>query len=143
MEKEHTADNYNKIKDSYNRVHEYLRISLTDRCNMRCSYCYAGHSRPEIMSRDVIHRSIDLVAERSRLFLGVRFFGGEPLLAWDEIVDGTHYTLDTARKRGLIPSFSISTNATLLEEEHLDFFEEHDISLGISIDGSPEIQRFG
>lgn len=27
------------IKDSFNRVHDYLRISLTDNCNLRCFYC--------------------------------------------------------------------------------------------------------
>ncbi|MEO8168584.1 MAG: GTP 3',8-cyclase MoaA, partial [bacterium] len=29
----------NRLTDTFNRSHEYLRISLTDRCNLRCRYC--------------------------------------------------------------------------------------------------------
>ena len=41
--------------DQYNRKIDYLRISLTDRCNLRCKYCFAGQGiyggKPQVMSR--------------------------------------------------------------------------------------------
>ena len=68
--------------DQYNRKIDYLRISLTDRCNLHCRYC-----RPEV-SEHVPHNEILRYEEllsicRAALQLGIRKFkitGGEPLL---------------------------------------------------------------
>lgn len=116
-----------------------LTLYVTRDCNLSCSYCFAGRKRRERMSRDLAERAVRLVADRSSLILGVRFFGGEPLLEWDLIKHITSFTRTLARERKLLPSFSISTNGTLLADEHLEFFEEHDIGVGISIDGLPSV----
>src|SRR5258705_5075794 len=47
------------IKDSYNRIHNYLRISLTDNCNLRCFYCmpeeeYEFAPASKLMQKDEI-----------------------------------------------------------------------------------------
>ena len=68
--------------DQYNRKIDYLRISLTDRCNLHCRYC-----QPEV-SEHVPHNEILRYEEllricRAALQLGIRKFkitGGEPLL---------------------------------------------------------------
>jgi len=114
-------------------------LYLTRDCNQSCSYCYAGRRRPERMEPITAEMAVDIAADHSDLMVGVRFFGGEPLLEWELVRHITAYTLSVARDRRLLPSFSISTNGTLLEEEHLSFFEEFDIGVGISIDGSPEV----
>lgn len=73
------------MRDQYGREINYLRISLTDRCNLRCCYC-----RPEI-ARQLAHSEILTYEEiltvcRAAAALGVRRFkvtGGEPLLRRD------------------------------------------------------------
>src|SRR5215471_8109600 len=72
------------LSDSYGRVATDLRVSLTDRCNLRCAYCMPPEGldwlpAPEVLTGDEIVRLIRIGVE----LLGireVRFTGGEPLL---------------------------------------------------------------
>jgi len=74
------------LKDSYNRPVSNIRISLTQRCNLRCIYCHReGETKPAAeLSLDEI-REILRVAEKFGI-RSVKFTGGEPLLRKD-IVD--------------------------------------------------------
>ena len=74
------------LVDSFGRKHDYLRISLTDHCNLRCNYCmpqecgqYTSHD--DLMTEDEI-------AYISKLFVAmgvtrIRLTGGEPLVRKD------------------------------------------------------------
>src|SRR5580693_9312849 len=72
--------------DSFGRVHDNLRLSVTDRCNIRCFYCMPEHDvqfvkRAEILDFEEIERFVRIAAS-----LGVsklRVTGGEPLLRRD------------------------------------------------------------
>src|SRR5512140_1554096 len=72
--------------DSFGRVHDNLRISVTDRCNIRCFYCMPEHDvqfvdRREILDFEEIERFVAIAAG-----LGItklRVTGGEPLLRRD------------------------------------------------------------
>jgi cyclic pyranopterin phosphate synthase len=72
------------LSDAYGRVATDLRVSLTDRCNLRCSYCMPAEGldwlpKPELLTDDEVVTLIRVAVER----LGVRevrFTGGEPLL---------------------------------------------------------------
>lgn len=72
-----------KLIDSFGRVHDNLRISVTDRCNIRCFYCMPEDNpvfmqRAEILTFEEIERFVRVVAR-----LGVRkirLTGGEPLV---------------------------------------------------------------
>jgi len=72
------------LADSYGRVATDLRVSLTDRCNLRCSYCMPPEGldwlpKPELLTDDELVRLTGVAVE----LLGVtevRFTGGEPLL---------------------------------------------------------------
>ncbi|MFY1635410.1 GTP 3',8-cyclase MoaA [Solwaraspora sp. WMMB335] len=73
-----------RLADRYGRVATDLRVSLTDRCNLRCSYCMPPEGLPWLPSPDILtdDEVIRLVGVAVRL-LGVtevRFTGGEPLL---------------------------------------------------------------
>ncbi|MGH9117171.1 MAG: GTP 3',8-cyclase MoaA [Acidimicrobiales bacterium] len=68
--------------DGFGRVHRDLRISITDRCNFRCTYCMpeeglAWLPREELLSYEEIERLVRLLVERYR-FESVRLTGGEP-----------------------------------------------------------------
>jgi GTP 3',8-cyclase len=98
------------LEDRYGRVATDLRVSLTDRCNLRCSYCMPAEGLDwlpgdEVLTDDEVVRLVRVAVER----LGVReirFTGGEPLVR--------RGLVDIVRRvRGLDPDLelSITTNA--------------------------------
>jgi GTP 3',8-cyclase len=118
------------ITDSFNRIHDYLRISLTDNCNLRCFYCmpeedyeFTPHSR--LMQ-------IDEIEAITKIFVSlgvnkIRLTGGEPLVRKDagEIM---------LRLSKLPVNLTLTTNATRLQD-FIDVLEQARIhSLNISLD---------
>jgi GTP 3',8-cyclase len=72
------------LTDSYGRTATDLRVSLTDRCNLRCAYCMPAEGldwlpKPELLTDDELVRLIGLAVTRLGIS-EVRFTGGEPLL---------------------------------------------------------------
>jgi cyclic pyranopterin phosphate synthase len=72
------------LADSYGRVATDLRVSLTDRCNLRCSYCMPPEGldwlpKPELLTDDELARLVRIGVEMLGI-TEVRFTGGEPLL---------------------------------------------------------------
>lgn len=103
------------MKDSYGREIDYIRISLTERCNLKCIYCLPKdfkcpcNSENKILTKDNI---FDIVEIAEKLGIKkIRLTGGEPLLRNDivQIVKGI-------RERG-IKSIYITTNGILLHEK--------------------------
>jgi cyclic pyranopterin phosphate synthase len=75
------------LTDSYGRVASDLRVSLTDRCNLRCSYCMPPEGldwlpTPKVLTGDELVRLIRIGVETLGI-REVRFTGGEPLLRRD------------------------------------------------------------
>lgn len=74
------------LVDTYGRVHRDLRVSLTDRCNLRCTYCMPSDFSDwlpgdHLLTVDEIIEVIDVATEEG--ITGVRLTGGEPLLRPD------------------------------------------------------------
>ena len=72
------------LADSYGRIATDLRVSLTDRCNLRCDYCMPAEGldwlpRPALLTDDEVARLVRVGVERLGI-TEVRFTGGEPLL---------------------------------------------------------------
>ncbi len=72
------------LADSFGRIATDLRVSLTDRCNLRCTYCMPAEGldwlpRPALLTDDEVSRLIT-VAVRQLSITEVRFTGGEPLI---------------------------------------------------------------
>jgi GTP 3',8-cyclase len=109
------------LVDSFGRAHDNLRISVTDRCNIRCFYCMPETGvqfmeRKEILSFEEIERFV-----RVAVRLGItklRITGGEPLVRRDLPV--------LIRKLIAIPGIrdlALTTNAVLLEEMAQPLYE--------------------
>jgi cyclic pyranopterin phosphate synthase len=103
-----------KLIDRYGRHLNYLRISITDRCNLRCIYC-VPHSRiPKILHKDILRYEeiLRLVGIGVRLGISkVRITGGEPLVR-----KGVYSFLDKlTRIEGLL-DVSLTTNGVLLKK---------------------------
>jgi GTP 3',8-cyclase len=72
-----------KLTDIYNRTINYLRVSVTDRCNLRCKYCIPSEGVPlishnEILRYEEIERIIKLLKDLG--ITKIRITGGEPLI---------------------------------------------------------------
>ena len=98
--------------DSHNRTINYLRVSLTDRCNFRCVYCvpptgkrWLDHS--EILSYEELLRLIEVFGREG--ITNIRLTGGEPLVR-KGIVD----FIAAVTALGVIKDLSLTTNGSLL-----------------------------
>ncbi|MFG2820563.1 GTP 3',8-cyclase MoaA [Kitasatospora sp. NPDC048365] len=81
---EHAHDGIEPLADRFGRIHTDLRVSLTDRCNLRCTYCMPAEGlnwlpRAEVLTDDEIVRLITVAVRRLGIRT-VRLTGGEPLL---------------------------------------------------------------
>ena len=117
------------LVDPQGRSIVYLRLSLTDRCNFRCSYCSPGmETAPaDALDRDSIRRLVSLLAGMG--IRRVRLTGGEPTLRRD--------ILDVVRDiRGTpgIEEVALTTNGHLLEELAVPLREAGLRQLNISLD---------
>ena len=120
------------IIDSFGRSINYLRISVTDRCNLRCIYCMPPEGVPqishsEILSYEEIRTVVGAAAE-----LGinrVRLTGGEPLVRADlpELVKML------SQMEG-IEELSLTTNGTVLKKYTLDIKQAGLSRVNVSLD---------
>ncbi|MFJ6567355.1 GTP 3',8-cyclase MoaA [Streptomyces sp. NPDC091292] len=95
--------------DTYGRVATDLRVSLTDRCNLRCTYCMPEEGlqwlgKPDLLTDDEIVRLIDIAVTRLGI-TEVRFTGGEPLLR-----PGIVGIVDRVARLAPRPQMSLTTN---------------------------------
>jgi cyclic pyranopterin phosphate synthase len=126
--------------DSFGRTIDYLRISVTDRCNERCLYCmpegYRGWAQKEthLQPMEIVRLVEAAVSIGFRKF---RLSGGEPLLRQDivEIARGIHSVSG-------VDSLALSTNGILLAPLAAPLREAGISSVNISLDAlSPETYR--
>ena len=116
-------------------------LNVNTGCNLACRYCYkedlAVPAEGKRMSMEVAARSVDLLLSqgRQRPRVGIVFFGGEPLSNMPLIRQVVDYAEAEAGRLGKAVDFSLTTNATLLTEELIGYFDAHRFGLSVSIDG--------
>ncbi len=116
--------------DSFGREITYLRLSVTERCTLRCTYCRASEDlcpkQAELQTRDLV-RIADACADLG--ITRVRLTGGEPLLRRDivQIVSGI-------RVNSKIRDISLTTNAQMLAEVAADLKKAGLDRVNISLD---------
>ncbi|WP_278302474.1 Cys-rich peptide radical SAM maturase CcpM [Ruminiclostridium sufflavum] len=124
-----------------------ITLQITKQCNLRCKYCvYSGdyenrvHSN-EKMALDTARKGIDFYIEHSKdnEYGFLAFYGGEPLLEFEFIKNCIEYFEERAEGKNI--HLNLTTNATLLTEEIVDYFQKHDVHLLISLDGSSEVHN--
>lgn len=120
------------MNDSYGRIINYARISITDRCNLRCQYCMPksgiqkmGHN--DILSFEDMEKIVDAL-----IGLGVskfRITGGEPLVR-----KGAIDFLERLGKKEGIKKLTLTTNGTLLKEYSKRLYTAGVKSINVSLD---------
>lgn len=103
--------------DSYGRQHDYLRISLTERCNLRCLYCMPSEGvkltdREKLLSLDELNRIARSFIELCGI-TKIRLTGGEPTI--DSRLMPFLERLDGFRTRGL-KTLAMTTNGITLRK---------------------------
>jgi len=120
------------VKDNFGRTIDYLRLAITDRCNLRCHYCMPAEGlswlqRNEVLSYNEIERLLPICAS-----LGIRklrFTGGEPFVRRD-----FHLLLQRVAEKKLFESISITTNG-VLTAPHVPLMKSlHIHSINLSLD---------
>lgn len=104
----------NLIRDKYERLIDYLRISITDRCNLRCVYCMPSEgirtiSHREILSYEEIIRVVRIAADFG--VRRIRITGGEPLTRRN-----LPYLISSINQIKGIEDISLTTNGQLLSQ---------------------------
>lgn len=125
------------LVDGHQRIHDYLRISLTDNCNLRCNYCMPADrvdfTAPEkLMQRDEIFSIAKIFSDLG--IKKIRLTGGEPLIRKD--------AAEIIQKLSNLPvELTLSTNGILVDK-YIDVFKSAEIkSLNISLD-SLQAEKF-
>lgn len=122
-----------------------LCIHICHDCNFRCRYCFADegayHSKREMMSEETAKKAIDFLIENSgnRKVLEVDFFGGEPLMNFEVIKNTVYYAKEKAAALNKKFLFTTTTNALLLNDEIIEFFNEEMENVVLSLDGRKEV----
>jgi uncharacterized protein len=114
-------------------------VHLTHDCNLRCPYCFTGEKIARRMSVETGRRTAELVVDYAKEH-GQRavfsFFGGEPMMAYDVLREIVLHAEHVAAAAGVTALFRMNTNGLLIKEEHLHFFDEHELIFILSIDGN-------
>ena len=99
-----------------------LILSITERCNFLCKYCYESHNKLDI-SEDIKHKIIDYVRYNIHRFtsLNITWFGGEPLLGLDNIREMSQELMKICTFNHRNYTASMTTNGYLL---NIDTFKE-------------------
>ncbi|HZN76116.1 MAG TPA: GTP 3',8-cyclase MoaA [Micromonosporaceae bacterium] len=121
------------LLDRYGRVATDLRVSLTDRCNLRCVYCMPVEGLPwlptaEVLTDDEVIRLLRIAVERLGV-TEVRFTGGEPLLR-PGLVDIVAAAAQLAPR----PKLSLTTNAIGLDKRACDLRDAGLDRVNVSLD---------
>ena len=128
-------------------------INVTNQCNLACTYCYeygedkivdtkAG-KKPKFMSAETARASVDFAFKEAgdNPIAHITFFGGETLLNFPVLQGAIAYARERAAALGKDVDFSLTTNATLLRPEVIDFLADNRVGVTISIDGPKDLQN--
>ncbi|MBF7095656.1 radical SAM/SPASM domain-containing protein [Alkalibacter mobilis] len=113
----------------------FIVLWTTSECNLSCKYCYATQVQEKThMDFETAKKIIDYFKNSN---MKIQFTGGEPLLNFDLIKQVYSYIQEKKYKA----SFQMQTNATLIDNLMARELKQMNISIGVSMDGPPEINE--
>jgi uncharacterized protein len=127
-------------------------LNVTNQCNLSCTYCYEygedkivdteNGKKPKFINEQTARESVDFMLRESgdNKVAHLTFFGGETLMNFPVLRSTISYARVRAAEIGKEVDFSLTTNATLLRPEIIEFLAENRVGVTISIDGPKEMQ---
>ncbi len=121
-------------------------LNVAHDCNLRCGYCFASQgdyqqAHKSLISLETGKKALDYILKNSgdRRNLEVDFFGGEPLMNFDVCKELVYYGRQEEKKYKKNFRFTITTNGVLLDEEKMEFIDQHFDNVVMSLDGRKEV----
>ena len=144
----YSRDQYEDIAHSSMDDRDYIKavcLNIIHGCNLRCKYCFAdegeynGHKG--VMSVETAKKAIDYVVKRSgpRRNIEIDLFGGEPTMIMDKVKEIIAYARENEKAWKKNIRFTMTTNATLLTEDIMDFMDKEMGNIILSLDGRKEV----
>ena len=124
-----------------------LCLHVCHDCNLQCKYCFAKegtyNTARDYMTEEVAKAAIDFLIEKSgsRKNLEIDFFGGEPLMNLKVVKFAVEYGKEQAKAHGKEFSFTMTTNALLLNDETIEYLNREMENVVISIDGRRDVHN--
>lgn len=144
----YSEDRYEQIAIDSMDDEDYIKaicLNVIHGCNLRCKYCFADegeyHGHKGVMSLDTAKKAIDYVIKRSgpRKNIEIDLFGGEPTMIMDTIKEIIKYARDNEAKWNKKIRFTMTTNATLLNDEMMEYMDKEMGNIILSLDGRKEV----
>ncbi len=119
-----------------------IDMDPTERCNLRCSYCFKGKLAGRQMSLETAKQAVRFLARYSGQTedLHVSLMGGEPMLSFELLEQWVPWAFTYCEQRGKVLSIGATTNGTVFDQARHDFCRRWHIGLHLSIDGCPAVQ---
>lgn len=116
-------------------------MKSTRLCNLRCTYCHSWRAGPnQTMTFPVLaHATRDALRDPAVRVVDFVWHGGEATLVPRSFYRKAVWLQERFRRPGQTVLNTVQTNGTRLTDEWLEFVREHDFSVGVSLDGPPEI----
>lgn len=109
-------------------------FTVTEECNFNCSYCFQNKGKRNI-NISTVEKAIDFFFPLLTDECYINFYGGEPLLAYDQIRYVVSYIREKNRRLKKHVQFSMTTNGSLIDDQILKFLNQHKFLLTVSFDG--------
>lgn len=144
----YSEDQYEEIAHGSMDDRDYIKavcLNIIHGCNLRCKYCFADegeyHGHKGVMDIDTAKKAIDYVVKRSgpRRNIEIDLFGGEPTMIMDTIKEIITYAREHEKEWKKNIRFTMTTNATLLNDEMMEFMDKEMGNIILSLDGRKEV----
>ncbi|MCX4331072.1 MAG: radical SAM protein [Muribaculaceae bacterium] len=136
------------VKEDENPEQIKITIIPTVQCNLRCWYCYENHSTKEVITEETIasiKRFIENTAKRTSIKkLVIDFFGGEPLLCFENCVKPiVLYAQKICKQYSKLLGIAFTTNGVLLTPDKCNFLSNINAttSFQITLDGDEKVHN--
>jgi len=128
--------------DKNDRSVRHLELFITERCNLRCEYCFTRDRTGKDIDLDLAFDSVRWAIEnnQSKNF-HISYWGGEPFMRPDIIENIALFTKEICKNTKKKTSFGVPTNSTLLSDKNLDLSDRISLGMSLSLDGDLESQR--